>query len=144
LHQRTNKEGRRVLRVLVSFDDTHRSYRILIARALRKLRPHLEVRHAPLDDFDAQLRFFEPHVVVCSLPKGAAEGEANGAEDPIASAWGASRGAWVMAPVDTSRPAEICLDGEVWNTDGPYLSEVLEIIDETEARLNEGRLVGGC
>jgi hypothetical protein len=132
------------LRVLVSFDDTHRSYRILIARALRKLRPHLEVRHAPLDDFDAQLRFFEPHVVVCSLPNSAAEGEANGAEDPIASARSASRGAWVMAPIDTSRSAEICLDGEVWNTDGPYLSEVLEIIDEAEARLHEGRLVGGC
>jgi hypothetical protein len=136
------------LRILVSFDDTYRSYRILIARALRKLRPHLEVRHAPLDDLDAQLRFFEPHVVVCSLPKGeansAAKGEANGAEDPIASAAGASRGAWVAAPIDTSRPAEICLDGEVWNTDGPPLSEVLEIIDETEARLSEGRLVGGC
>jgi hypothetical protein len=136
------------LRVLVSFEDTHRSYRILIARALRKLRPHLEVRHAPLDDLDAQLRFFEPHVVVCSLPNseatGAAKGEANGAEDPIASARSASRGAWVAAPIDTSRPAEICLDGEVWNTDGPPLSEVLEIIDETEARLHKGRLVGGC
>jgi hypothetical protein len=82
-------------------------------------------------------------VVVCSLPKGAAEGEANGA-DPIASAASASRGAWVMAPIDTSRPAEICLDGEAWSTDGPPLSEVLEIIDETEARLSEGRLVGGC
>jgi hypothetical protein len=136
------------LRVLVSFEDTHSSYRILIACALRKLRPHLEVRHAPLDDLDAQLRFFEPHVVVCSLPNseatGAAKGEANGAEDPIASARSASRGAWVAAPIDTSRPAEICLDGEVWNTHGPPLSEVLEIIDETEARLSEGRLVGGC
>jgi hypothetical protein len=127
------------LRVLVSFDDSHRSYRELIARALRKLRPHLEVRHAPLDDLDAQLRFFEPHVVVCSLPNSAVTGP-----DPIASARSASRGAWVTAPVDTSRPAEICLDGEVWNTDGPPLSEVLEIIDETEARLHEGRLVGRC
>jgi hypothetical protein len=131
------------LRILVSFEDTHRSYRILIACALSKLRPHLEVRHAPLDDLDAQLRFFEPHVVVCSLPNSAAKGEANGA-DPIASARSASRGAWVAAPIDTSRPAEICLDGEVWNTDGPPLSEVLDIIDETEARLHEGRLVGGC
>ena len=115
---------------------------------MRKLRPHLEVRHAPLSDLDAQLRFFEPHVVVCSLPNseatGAAKGEANGAEDPIASARSASRGAWVAAPIDTSRPAEICLDGEVWSTDGPPLSEVLEIIDETEARLHEGRLVGRC
>ena len=132
------------MRVLVSFDDTHRSYRILIACALSKLRPHLEVRHAPLDDLDAQLSSFEPHVVVCSLPHSAAEGEANGAEDPIASARSVGTGAWVMAPVDTSRPAEICLDGEAWSTHGPPLSEVLEIIDETEARLHEGRLVGGC
>ena len=102
------------MRILVSFDDTHRSYRILIARALR------------------------------SLPNGAAKGEANGAEDPIASARSVGTGAWVMAPVDTSRPAEICLDGEAWSTHGPPLSEVLEIIDETEARLHEGRLVGGC
>ena len=127
------------MRVLVSFDGTHRSYRELIARALRKVRPHLEVRHAPLDDLDAQLRSFEPHVVVCSLPHSAAKGA-----DPIARARSASRGAWVTAPVDTSRLAEICLDGEVWNTDGPLLSEVLEIIDETEALLNEGRLVGRC
>ena len=66
------------------------------------------------------------------------------AQTPTARARSASRGAWVTAPVDTSRLAEICLDGEVWNTDGPLLSEVLEIIDETEARLNEGRLVGRC
>jgi hypothetical protein len=135
------------LRVLVSFDDAHRSYRELIACALRKLRPHLEVRHAPLDDLGAQLRSFEPQVVVCSLPHSAAEGEAEGeakGADPDARARSASRGAWVTAPVDTSRPAEICLDGEVWSTDGPPLSEVLEIIDETEARLHEGHLVGGC
>ena len=131
------------MRVLVSFDDSHRSYSELIARALRKVRPQHQVRHAPLDDLDAQLRSFEPHVVVCSLPHSAAEGEANGA-DPVARARSASRGAWVTAPVDTSRPAEICLDGEVWSTDGPPLSEVLEIIDETEARLHEGHLVGGC
>ena len=131
------------MRVLVSFDGTHRSYRELIARALRKVRPHLEVRHAPLDDLDAQLLSFEPHVVVCSLPHSAAKGEAKGA-DPDARAQSASRGAWVTAPVDTSRLAEICLDGEVWNTDGPLLSEVLEIIDETEAQLNEGRPAGGC
>jgi hypothetical protein len=129
------------LRVLVSFDDTHRSYRTVIARALSEVRPHLEVRQASLDELDAQLRFFEPHVVVCSLPNGKPSPRRPAS---VATTATTKAGAWIMAPIDTSQPAEVCLDGEHWKTDGPPLSELLKVIDETEARLQEGSLEEGC
>lgn len=121
------------MKVLVSFDDLHRSYTGVIARALRDLRPHLEVREVPLAELDRQLRFFEPHVVVCSQPSGA---------------YHRGRGAWVEIPTedyaDDKRLAQICLDGEQWKTDGPPLREILEVIDQTQERLRQGRLSEKC
>lgn len=121
------------MKVLVSFDDLHRSYTGVIARALRDLRPHLEVREVPLAELDRQLRFFEPHVVVCSQPSGAYHG---------------GRGTWVEIPTedyaDDKQLAQICLGGEQWKTDGPPLREILEVIDQTQERLHQGRLSEKC
>lgn len=130
------------MKVLVSFDDSHRSYRTVIARALRELRPHLEIRQAPLDELDAQLCGFEPHVVVCSLPNGKLSPAPR--LSSVATVASVDAGAWIMAPIDTSQPAEVCLDGEYWRTEGPPLSELLEVIDEAETRLHEGRLMADC
>src|ERR671920_29262 len=41
---------------------------------------------------------------------------------------------------DGGRLAEICLEGKRWRTDGPPLSELLAVIDETQQRLREGGL----
>jgi hypothetical protein len=73
-------------------------------------------------------------VVVCSQPSGTR---------PTGS------GAWVHIPTgnaqgDDGRLAQICLDGERWRTDGPPLSELLAIIDETHKRLREGDLFEAC
>ena len=122
------------MRVLVAFEDVRSAYADAIARALRDLRSGLSVRSVILEELDRELCGFDPHVAVCSQPSGTR---------PTGS------GAWVHIPTsdakgDDERLARICLDGEHWRTDGPPLSELLEVIDETHKRLHEGDLSEAC
>ena len=122
------------MRVLVAFEEVRSSYSRAIARAIRQLRPVLEVRSIILEELERELVRFDPHVVVCSRPNGAHP---------------STRGAWVQIPTDDGleddeRLARICLDGEHWRTDGPPLSELLEVLDETHKRLREGGLSEAC
>jgi hypothetical protein len=122
------------MRVLVAFEDVRSVYSHAIARAIRELRPELEVRSTVLGELDRELEGFDPHVVVSSRPKGMHPG---------------ARGAWIYIPTedgmaDEERLARICLDGEQWRTDGPPLSELLEVLDETQRRLREGELSEAC
>src|SRR5215217_3147786 len=118
------------MRVLVAFEDIRSVYRDIFVRAVGDLRPHLTMRSASLGELEHELTHFDPHVVVCSQPNGS---------HPAGS------GAWVQIPTDDAKEdeemlAEICLDGEHWKSEGPPLSEVLEVLDETEERLREGAL----
>jgi len=122
------------MRVLVAFEDIRSSYSRVIARAIRELRPGLEVRSIVLEELGRELVRFDPHVVVCSRPN---------------ATYPSTRGAWVQIPTDDGlegdeRLARICLDGEHWRTDGPPLSELLEVLDETHQRLREGTLTEAC
>ena len=122
------------MRVLVAFEDVRSAYSRTIARAIRDLRSGLSVRSAILEELERELYGFDPHVVVCSRPSGTR---------PTGS------GAWVHIPTGDAnegdeRLAGICLDGEHWRTDGPPLSELLAVIDETHKRLREGHLSEAC
>ena len=122
------------MRVLVAFEDVRSVYSRTIARAIRELRPGLAVRSSGLGELERALEGFDPHVVVCSQPNGTHPG---------------ARGAWVHIPTedglgDEERLARICLNGEHWRTDGPPLSELLEVLDETHKRLREGELSEAC
>ncbi len=134
VHPTTDRQRTPNLRVLVAFEDIRFLYRDVFVRAIRDLRPTLAVRSASLDELAHVLGHFDPQVVVCSQPSHVHP---------------ASSGAWVHIPTDDAkedeeRLARICLDGEHWRTDGPPLSELLEVIDETHARLHEGTLSGSC
>ena len=119
----------------MAFEDARGVYREAIARALGGLRTDLEVRRAPLADIGRELWRFGPHVVVCSQTD---DGHPGG------------RGAWVQVPTDDEtddddeRIAQLCLEGERWDTEGPALGEILDVIDETRRRLRERRLAGTC
>ncbi len=133
-HPTTDSQWPSGMRVLVAFEDIRYLYRDAIARAIRDLRPALTVRSAALGELEQELGSFDPHVVVCSQPNGVHPG---------------GRGAWVEIPTedaieDDERLAQICVDGEQWRTDGPPLAELLEILDEAEERLREGRLSEAC
>ncbi len=122
------------MRVLVAFEDRRALYRDTFVKAIGDLRPHLTVRPASLSNLEYELGRFDPHVVVCS--------QSNGSQRE-------SSGAWVQIPTEDTKEdeellAEICLDGEHWKTEGPPLSELLDVIDETEERLLEGSLSESC
>ena len=113
---------------MVAFEDVRSVYSRTIVRAIR------ELRSCGLEGLEQELESFDPHVVVCSRPDGEHPG---------------LRGAWVHIPTDDDledgeRLARICLDGEMWRTDGPPLSELLEVLDETQKRLREGDLSEAC
>jgi hypothetical protein len=134
VHPEPARSGETAVRVLVAFEDARGVYGEAIARALAELRPDLEVRRAPLDEIDRELRGFDPHVVVCSRLNGGHPG---------------GRGAWVQVPTDDEtgdgeRPARLCLEGESWDTEGPTLGEILDVVDETRRRLREGGLTAAC
>jgi hypothetical protein len=118
------------MRVLVAFEDLRSLHRELFVRAILESRSTLKVPSASLEELAHVLSHFEPHVVVCAANPG-------------------SSGAWVQIPTggpseDHDRLARMCLDGEHWLTEGPPLSEVLAVIDETRERLNMGKLSGAC
>ncbi len=129
-----DRRGAPRVKVLVAFEDARSVYRETIVRAVRALRPDLEVRSAAIADIGHELGRFDPHVVVCSRPNGEHPG---------------GRGAWVHVPTEDGvtgeeRLAQVCLDGESWRTDGPPLAELLEVVDRTEERLREGSLTEAC
>ena len=133
-HRTTDSPKIPSVRVLVAFEDLRRVYRDAFVKAIRDLRPALTVRSASLNELERALKRFDPDVVVCSRPNGYHL---------------AGHGAWVHIPTDDrtgddERLAEICLDGERWRTDGPPLSELLAVIDETQERMREGSLSGSC
>ncbi len=129
-HPEPDRHGETTVRVLVAFEDARGVYGEAIARALAELRPDLQVRRAPLAEIGSELRGFDPHVVVCSETDGGHPG---------------GRGAWVQVPTDADgRLARLCLEGERWNTEGPTLGEILDVVDETWRRLRERRLARTC
>ena len=133
-HPEPARRGATAVRLLVAFEDARGVYREAIARALGKLRPDLEVRPAPLAEIGRELRSFDPHVVVCSQKNGEHPG---------------GRGAWVQVPTDDEadeeeRLAQLCLEGERWDTEGPTLGEILDVVDETRRRLRERGLTAAC
>jgi hypothetical protein len=133
-HPEPARHGETAVRVLVAFEDARSVYREAIARALGELRTDLEVRCAPLAEIGSELCGFDPHVVVCSQLNREHPG---------------GRGAWVQVPTDDEadddeRLAQLCLEGERWNTEGPTLGEILAVIDETRKRLRERDLTATC
>jgi len=133
-HPTTDLRRTTIMRVLVAFEGVRSVYSRTIIRAISELRSGLDVRSSGLERLKEELESFDPHVVVSSRPNGEHPG---------------LRGAWVHIPTDDGledgeRLARICLDGEKWRTDGPPLSELLAVLDETQKRLREGDLSEAC
>ena len=118
------------MRVLIVYEDSHRSYGEAMVGAVRASRPGLEVALAHLRELEAELERFDPHLVVCGRPN---------TFDP------GGRAAWVLLSDEPSEPSEVCIDGRHRGLENPGLEEMLEIIDETERMvLRSGRDLRGC
>jgi len=118
------------MRVLIIYEDSHRSYGEAMVGAVRASRPALEeVALAHLRELEAELERFDPHLVVCGRPNTIDPG---------------GRGAWVLLSNEPSEPSEVCIDGRHRGLENPGLEEMLEIIDETEGMVGSGRELRGC
>ena len=118
------------MRVLVAYEETYRSYRDAIVRAIRDHRPHFTVLDITPQEFEASLERFEPHAVVSSRPS---------AEYP-----GGGRGAWVELPTEPSQSGDVCVGGDHDGTVNPNLEKVLGALDGAEERLRRGALAESC
>src|SRR5215210_933547 len=117
------------MRVLIVYEDSHRSYGEAMVGAVRASRPDLEVALAHLRELEAELGSFDPHLVVSSRPNTFQTG---------------GRAAWVLLSDDPDEPSEVCIDGRHRSLENPGLKEMLEIIDETEKLVRTGRELRGC
>src|ERR671916_233363 len=117
------------MRVLIVYEDSHRSYGEAMVGAVRAGRPGLEVALAHLRELEAELERFDPHLVVCGRPNTFEPG---------------GRAAWVLLSDDPDKPSEVCIDGRHRRLENPGLEEMLEIIDETEELVQSGRELRGC
>src|SRR5918997_5775085 len=117
------------MRVLIIYEDSHRSYGQAMLSAVRASRPGLEVALAHLRELEAELERFDPHLVVSSRPNTF---EVRG------------RAAWVLLSDDPEEPSEVCIDGHHRRLENPGLEEILKIIDETAELVRTGRGLRGC
>ena len=108
--------------MLVAYEYRYRFYREVIARAIRDHRPHLQVRHVGLDELRKELVLFDPQAVVSSQPNGI---------DTTNTV------VWVVLPVEPSSPAEFCLGGKHVKASNLSLAEVLCVLDEAKALIQE-------
>jgi hypothetical protein len=117
------------MRVLIAYEDSHRSYGQTMAGAIRGLRPTVEAAIVQVRELGAEVGSFDPHLVICNCPNTVDPG---------------GRVAWVRLSDEPEKPSEFCLAGRRWGSENPELEEVLAIVDETERLLREGRDLGGC
>lgn len=117
------------IRVIVSYGESHRSYREVIAEAIRESLPGAEsVTDCGLCVLWKEISRLDPHVVVCEEPNTAEPGR---------------RPAWVELPVESESPARISIDGRVSEVPNPSFGELLAIVDRAARSVANGE-AGGC
>jgi hypothetical protein len=117
------------MRILIAYEDSHRSYGQTLAGAIRGLRPVVETAVVQVRELEAEVGRFDPHLVVCNRPNTIDPGD---------------RLAWLRLSDEPEEPSEFCLAGRRWGAENPGLDEVLAFIEETEKLLRPGRTLGGC
>jgi hypothetical protein len=109
------------LRILVCFENDYRTYREVIAAGIKIMRSHTEVVTAELDVLKEEIRRFDPHLVICSLPATAGYGDIV---------------CWVKLSLeDPTEPSVVCIDGRYSEHSNLTLEELLGVLDEIEQLL---------
>src|SRR5215207_1850323 len=115
-----SEERRIQIRVLVAFEDEYRVYGAAITGAVRRAHPTDEVVTAEIGELETEVRRFDPHVIISSMPAPADSGT-----------WFS----WVCLSPDPTRPSEFCVEGNRRQSLNPSLGEVLSVLEETKRLL---------
>lgn len=105
------------MRVLVAFDDEYRAYQSVITAGLSILRPGINVDVAMAGELEKKIKRFDPQVVICSKLNTTDLGD---------------RLAWIEIPVESNRPAKVCIGGRCSESTHLSLKELVTVIDEVE------------
>ena len=116
-------------RVLIAYEESHRSYGETMMAAIRGLRPGVEVAVVQVRELEAELGRFDPHLVVCNRPNTVDPG---------------GRAAWARLSDEPDEPSEFCLGGRRRGLENPGFEELLAFVDETEELVRSGRDPMGC
>ncbi|HEX6711225.1 MAG TPA: hypothetical protein VF068_12915 [Rubrobacter sp.] len=102
----------------MALEDSYRTYRDVIAAAIQISRPDVEVECVELDALEEKVRYFNPHLVICSLPPTADFEETPG---------------WVELSLVLSRPTMVFIKGRhVEQSSRIGLEQLLSVLDEVE------------
>src|ERR687897_716205 len=118
-----------MMRVLIVYEDSYRSYGEAFVRAIRNLRPGAELSLVQARELAGEVGRFDPHLVV--------SGRSN-TVDP------GGRAAWVRLSEEPEEPSEVCVGGRRRGMENPGLEELLAVLDETEKSVLTGGELGGC
>ena len=117
------------MRVLISYEDSHRAYGEALERTIRGLRPSVEVSLVQARELGGEVGRLDPHLVVSGKPNTV---------DPE------GRAAWVTLSEEPEEPSEVCLGGRRMGMENPGMEELLAVLDETEELMRAGGNLGGC
>jgi hypothetical protein len=111
------------MRALITL--TPRIYREAVAHSVRQRRPGFEVRIAPPETVEEEVRTFEPHLLV--------RNDTDGIDHKVL----AGVPCWVEVLYSDSMDTKICVDGRVKETSDISTEELLRVADEAAARVRE-------
>lgn len=117
------------VKILMSYEESHLSYRDVVAEVIRELRPQTEVRTVYLRALEDEIDRVDPHLVICSRPNSIDPG---------------GRAAWITLAPEPDAVSEACVAGRRRVLDNPGLEVLLEVVDETAEMVRTRRLPGGC
>ena len=117
------------MRVLIAHEDSHRAYGEALERAIRGLRPSVEVSLVQARELGGEVGSLDPHLVVSGKPNTVDPG---------------GRAAWVTLSEEPEEPSEVCVGGRRRGMENPGMEELLAVLDETEELMRAGGELGGC
>ena len=114
------------MRILISYEESYRTYGGMLESAIGELRPEADVAACSLAEIGEQLESFDAHLVVSSGKNTVDLG---------------GRAPWYRLSPEPDEPSEACLGRRRSRRANPPLEELLSFIDEAEALVGSGRAV---
>jgi hypothetical protein len=111
----------------LAFEENYRSYRGVIAAAIRVLRPHVEVAITDPEGLEREVARLRPQLIVSSRPKTTLR---------------LPTMAWIKVASDKpTQPSEVWLGQDRWETAGPVMKTITQTVDSIEEKLASPELI---